>query len=71
MYKAAAHVRQHFVTLFGDLNMQLLMCRRGEDIILVTLNHLDTIRKLVGATAEYHIGLIDHAIKTLTDVSMI
>lgn len=52
-------------------NLQLLMCRRGEDIILVTLNHLDTIRKLVGESAEYHISLIDTAIKTLTDVRVV
>lgn len=48
---------------------QMLMCRRGEDIILVTLNHLDTIRKLVG-DSEYHLGLIDTSIKTLVDVSI-
>lgn len=45
---------------------QMLMCRRGEDIILVTLNHLDTIRKLVGES-EHHLGLIDSSIRTLTD----
>lgn len=44
------------------------MCRRGEDIILITLNHLDTIRKLIGSS-EHHLDLIDSAIKTLTEVS--
>lgn len=48
---------------------QMLMCRRGEDIILVTLNHLDTIRKLVG-NSDHHLGLIDTSIKTLVDVSI-
>lgn len=45
---------------------QMLMCRRGEDIILVTLNHLDTIRKLVG-DSDHHLGLIDVSIKILAD----
>lgn len=45
---------------------QLLMCRRGEDIILVTLNHLDTIKKLVG-DSDHHLGLVDSSIKTLTE----
>ena len=51
-----------------DNAIQLLMCRRGEDIILITLNHLDTIRKLIG-NSEHHLDLIDSAIKTLTEVS--
>ena len=46
------------------------MCRRGEDIILITLNHLDTIRKLIG-DSDRHLGLMDFAIKTLTDVGNI
>lgn len=44
------------------------MCRRGEDIVLVTLNHIDTMRKLVG-DSHYHIILLDTATKTLVDVS--
>ncbi len=43
------------------------MCRRGEDVILVTLNHLDTIRKLLGES-DHHINLLDSAIKIITDV---
>ncbi len=43
------------------------MCRRGEDVILVTLNHIDTIRNLVGES-EHHISLLDSATKTLVDV---
>ena len=59
------------VTLWGvAVISQLLMCRRGEDIILVTLNHLDTIRKLVG-DSDHHRGLIDASIKTLVEVSVI
>lgn len=54
----------------GAGNLQMLMCRRGEDIMLVTLNHLDTIRKLVG-DSDHHIGLIDSSIKILADVSTI
>lgn len=45
-----------------------MMCRRGEDIILVTLNHLDAIRNLLG-NSEVHINMLDTAIKTLADVS--
>lgn len=45
------------------------MCRRGEDIILITLNHLDNIRKLIG-NSEHHLDLVDSAIKTLTEVSV-
>ena len=36
----------------------------------MTLNHLDTVRRLVGENAEHHIGLVDNAIKILTDVSI-
>ena len=43
------------------------MCRRGEDVILVTLNHLDNIRKMVGES-DYHLSLVDSAIRDLTEV---
>lgn len=58
----------HVILTVAMATLQLLMCRRGEDIVLVTLNHLDTVRKLVG-DSDIHIGLIDNAIKILTDVS--
>ena len=48
--------------------IQFLMCRRGEDIILVTLNHIDTVRSLVG-DSQQHIAMLDSATKTLVDVS--
>jgi len=49
-------------------NFQLLMCRRGEDVILVTLNHIDTVRALVG-DSQQHIAMLDSATKSMVDVS--
>ena len=46
---------------------QVLLCKRGEDVILVTLNHLDSIRELVG-DSEKHISMLNTACKTVTDV---
>ena len=36
-------------------------------MILVSLNHLDTIRELVGGS-ESHVAMVDYACKVLTDV---
>ena len=44
------------------------MCRLGEDIILVTLNHMDTIRDMLGGS-QCHVSMLDSATKTLVDVS--
>lgn len=50
--------------------LQLLLCRRGEDVILVSFNHLDTIRELVG-DSESHVAMVDYACKVMADVSSI
>ena len=44
------------------------MCGRAEDIILVTFNHLDTIRSLIGDSAP-HIAILNSTARTITDVS--
>ncbi|XP_064404156.1 protein OSCP1-like [Halichondria panicea] len=43
---------------------QILLCRRAEDVILVTLNHLDTIRALVG-DSDNHSIMLNSACKTI------
>lgn len=49
--------------------VQIMMCRRAEDVILVTLNHLDTIRTLVGNSDNHNI-MLNSTIKTVVDVSL-
>jgi len=49
-----------------SVKYQLLLCKRGEDVILVTLNHLDTIREFVASSGK-HVALINSACKELTE----
>ncbi len=45
------------------------MCRRSEDVISVTLNHLDMIRQFV-SSSDTHVAMVNAACRTLTDVSL-
>ena len=46
---------------------QVMMCKSGEELLLVTLNHLDGIRKLIGSS-DKHISLVDQTCIKLTEV---
>ena len=43
------------------------MCRQGEEIIPITLNHFDGIKEYLG-DSKSHVALMETAFKTLTDV---
>lgn len=47
---------------------QVLLCQRAEDVILVTFNHIDTIRTLVG-DSEAHIGMLNSTCEIIRSVS--
>ncbi len=60
-------IHMHTCMLIEHL-LQILLCRRAEDVILVTLNHLDTIRALVG-DSDNHSIMLNSACKTVGNVS--
>lgn len=45
---------------------QVLLCKQPEDVILVTLNHLDAIREFVSSSEE-HVAMVNSAARTFTD----
>ena len=58
----------HLYLFFLPPVPQVLLCKRGEDVILVTLNHLDAIRELV-SSSDTHVAMVNSACRILTDVS--
>ena len=50
--------------------MQVLVSKSGREVLLATLNHLDTIRGFV-ALSPPHVAMVDKACLTFKDVSFV